>query len=589
MLLELSARNLALSKALTLEFSEGLTCLTGETGAGKSLCVDALNLALGGRADPALISDWAERLEVSAVFAVPQPLLQRLQELSLEGDDDALMQVRRVISRDGRNKTYINGRPATLTLLRELCADLVSIHGQHASHRLLEEQHQLNVLDAYAGLFQDAAQVAALCRHYQQLRSELNHLSEAQKLGALRYKSLRYEKQLLGKLNLTAGSYENMVRSFDEQMRQQQLLSQLSMTASLLDDEGEHNVLPRLHERVSALQETVTQFPRLQPALNLLAEAVERLELSRSELYELESSVSLPAEEHLNERLSLCHDLSRRFGIEPQLLYQKQAEVETQLHDFLSLREKIEQATEAVKAARSEYEKAAAVLSQKRQAAAAGLSAEVTSLIHTLAMPDGQFSVRVSVPEGMKPRPCGNDSIEFLFTANKGESLKELSSAASGGELSRLALALEAVSASVRSTPTLVFDEVDTGISGRTASAVGSLLHSLGRRVQVITVTHLPQVAAMADTQFLVLKKEEQGRVHSAVTRLDTAGRIEELARMMGGTVVQESTRESARALLEHRLDGADSEVRTGTEPQTQTQQIPSPDSAASARAAGKD
>ncbi len=550
MLLELSAINVALSSRSVLEFGAGLCCITGETGAGKSLTVDALNLALGGRADPALIKDGTDKAEAAALFSIPPQIKERLRELDLTAENEDELLLRRVVSRDGRNKAYINGRPSTITLMKELAAELISVHGQHASYKLLDSGYQLSLIDGFGGLDALALEVAQRFARYQSERSALNDLSQAQKEGALRYKSLRYEKEILAKLDLKPGDYEDLAQRFDKGMHARKIADAAALAEACLDSD-EHNIIEILSARLKDLESVRSYEPRLETVVSGLNEALTSLDGVLSELEALNDSLQPENTEALNDRLAQCHEAARRFGVEPAQLYQVQERVDGELAEFLSLRERIERSTAQVKQARQEYEEAAALLSQKRVLAAKALSAEVSGLITTLAMPEGRFAIKLWVEDGVKPRAQGRDEVRFLFSANAGQDLKELGAVASGGELSRLALALEAVTASMRSTPTLIFDEVDSGISGRTASAVGALLKRLSRSVQVLTVTHLPQVAAYADAQYLARKDSTDGVTTSSLSKLDRQGRIEELSRMMGGTVITTATLQSAAALLD--------------------------------------
>lgn len=556
MLLELTAQNIALCEKSQIDFTKGLSCITGETGAGKSLTLDALGLTLGGRADPALIKDGQDKAEAAALFSINDEMKQRLKELDLSAENEDELILRRVISRDGRNKAYVNGHLSTITMLKELAAALVSIHGQHASYKLLQSSYQLSLIDRYGGHTELLEKLRSQYLVYQKLRSNLNELSEAQKAGALRYKTLRYEKELLSKLNLKQGDYEDLVERFDKSMHAQKLMDSVALAQACLDSD-EHNVIEILSQRMTDLEKCSQYDVRLKDIAVIFSEAMQSLESARQELAALNDSLTVEDPTELNDRLSQCHDLARRFGVEPRELYAVQERVENELSEFLSLRERIEAAAVEVKAVRAQYEETALALSQVRAEAAAKLSTEVTRLIQSLAMPDGRFEIKLWSEEGVKPRLQGRDETAFLFSANLGHELKDLASAASGGELSRLALALEAVTASAKSTPTIIFDEVDTGISGRTASAVGHLLQKLSQRVQVITVTHLPQVAACADTQYLAQKTMQGSEVTSTICRLDREGRVEELSRMMGGAVVTDATREGARMLLEQSSSAA--------------------------------
>ncbi len=549
MLLELSAINIGLSARTSLEFGPGLLCITGETGAGKSLMIDALSLALGGKASASLIRDGADKAEAAALFSINDDLKQKLKQLDLTAENEDELVLRRVVSRDGKNKAYVNGHLSTITLMKELAADLISIHGQHASYKLLDSSYQLSLVDSFGGLDDKVARVRGCFGRYQERRSYLNALATAQKEGALRYKSLRYEKEILSKLGLKKGDYENLVARFDKSMHAQRLQDAVTLAESCLNSD-EHNIIDILQARLHDLTAVQNLDSNLGSIVQELNQALIMLDSARADLSAALANLQPEDASELNARLALCHDTARRFGVEPGELYAVQEKVEQDLSEFLSLREKIEATTAEVKVARHEYESAAADLSAARAQAAARLSSEVSALIATLAMPDGRFAIDLWTEEGVKPRAQGRDEIRFVFSANAGQELKDLGAVASGGELSRLALALEAVTASMRSTPTLIFDEVDTGISGRTASAVGQLLRRLGRSVQVLTVTHLPQVAACADGQYLAQKSTDGGSTSSVIIKLDAAGRIEELARMMGGAVVTADTRASAAVLL---------------------------------------
>ena len=316
-------------------------------------------------------------------------------------------------------------------------------------------------------------------------------------------------------------------------------------------DNDEHNVIEILSHRIRDLDK-VKAFDEnnINPVIDTLSRACEELDKARNMLSNLNTRADAQKTEELSVKLSKCHELARRFGVEPKNLYTYLQTLEDELSNFLSLRDKIASLTEEVRALRKDYERLAGELSEKRQKAAAQMSREVTGRLSDLAMPDGVFRVVVKRDEEARPRRDGRDEVTFIFSANRGETPRELSAVASGGELSRLALAIEVLTSSANSTPTLIFDEVDTGISGRTASSVGKLLHELGHVVQVITVTHLPQVAAMADNQFLVSKLTENDGVSSCVQKLDYDGRVQELARMMGGEVITPATLESAKALL---------------------------------------
>lgn len=551
MLEQIIVKDFALSDKNILDFSSGMTCITGETGAGKSLTVDAISMLLGARADSGCVRTGSQKAELDAVFSVENNEAVRafLNERDLLSEDNTLM-LRRVISADGKSKSYINGSPCTLALLKELGSYIVAIHGQHASIRLIDRNNQLSLVDSFGRLKDKAEAVKNAFEIYNKKRQHLQELADEQLSGAQTYKTLRYELDLLNKLDLHEGDYEQISSDYDALQHQSQASDAVALAQGVLENE-EHNIIDIIAARIADLSK-VAVFAKdsIDPIVDDLSEACEHLDSAREKLDALTLKANPALVEELSDKLSKCHELSRRFEVKPNELYKIKDKLEKDLEHFLSLKEQIATLTSSVKKLRDDYEKEALELSLLREKAALKMSSDVTEKIRTLAMPDGVFKVVLTRDETIRPRATGRDSAQFLFSANLGEEPKELGVVASGGELSRLALAIEVLTSRKGSMQTLIFDEVDTGISGRTASSVGALLHLLGQDVQVITVTHLPQVAAAADHQFLVTKSLNGQNVVSVVTELDTNGRVEEISRMMGGNVVTEATRQSALALL---------------------------------------
>jgi DNA repair protein RecN (Recombination protein N) len=551
MLEQLIVKDFALSAKNTLDFNSGMTCITGETGAGKSLTVDALSLLLGARADANMVRTGAQKAELNAVFSIDrnEPAKKFLKEHELTSEDSSLM-LRRVIGSDGKSKAYINDTPCTLAWLKEIGAMLVAIHGQHASIKLIDKSNQLKLVDEFGSLTAKVKSVDEAFNAYNVSRRKLQELADEQQQGAANYKNLKYELDALNKLDLKEGDYEQISQDYDSLQHQSQAQDAVSLALGVLENE-EHNIIDIISARISDLSRvSVYAKDSIEPIIDDLSKAAEHLDLARDALNDLTLKANPELVEELSEKLSKCHEFARRFEVQPKELYKVKDRLEKDLEHFLSLKEQIAELTGNVKKLRDDYEEKCRELSELRQAAALRMSKEVSSKIKDLAMKDGVFIVNVVRDEDCRPRAGGRDDVEFLFSANLGETPKELGAVASGGELSRLALAIEVLTSSANSTPTLIFDEVDTGISGRTASSVGSLLRQLGQSVQVITVTHLPQVAASANQQFVVNKVQEDANVISKVCKLDTDGRIEEISRMMGGNVVTEATRQSALALL---------------------------------------
>ena len=551
MLEQLLVKDFALSEKNTLEFSPGMTCITGETGAGKSLTVDALSLLLGARADAMMVRTGCDKAELCAEFSISdnETVIAYLKEHDLLNEEQSLM-LRRVITKDGKSKAYINDVPCTLAVLKELTTNLVAIHGQHASIKLIDKNNQLHLLDSFGKLQGEVEAVDTAFAKYNHSRSLLQELADEQQKGASEYKTLRYELDLLEKLGLKEGDYEQISKDYDALQNQAQAPDAIALAQAYLEND-EHNIIDILSSRINDLAK-VAIFAKdsINPIIEDFSKAAEYLDNAREKLDSLSLNTDPTLVEEMSEKLSKCHELARRFNVQPNEIYKIKDKLEKDLEHFLSLKEKIANLTVEVKKLRDDYEEKAKVLSGKRLDASKKMSQDVTEKIRTLAMPDGIFEVKVERDETIRPRKGGRDNIEFLFTANLGETPKDLGAVASGGELSRLALAIEVLTSTAKDTQTLIFDEVDTGISGRTASAVGALLRQLGNDVQVITVTHLPQVAASAHHQFLVSKTQEGNNSLSHVKELDEQGRIEELSRMMGGNVITEATLESAKALL---------------------------------------
>ena len=549
MLEQLWVKNLALSSSLEIDFNKGMTAVTGETGAGKSLIIDALSLVLGGKSNSSMVRDGQEKLEVSALFSIDAlPKIQEtLKVLGLENNNELIL--RRVITKDGKSKAYINDRPSTLSNLKSLASDLVSIHGQHESVKLMDNGVQLDLIDNYAKNQDLVSAVASAFYTYSKLRSALNDLAEAQKRGALEYKGKRYDLDLLSKLDLKEGDYERLEADFDRQMNISKLKGTLGSAFNLLAGD-ENGVISKLSLIQSEIFKLISKDSKLKTVNTDLESALALLENIKESTVDILSAYDEISTLDLEEKMSSIHDLSRRFGVTPQDLYKVKNELEANIEEFLALKEKINNLTQQVKAARDEYEKIALKLSSNRAKYAKKMQQEVTTKLKTLAMPDAVFTINLEQDLEIKPQIKGRDKAAFMFSANLGQEPKDLKSTASGGELSRLALAIEVLTSGKSSTPTLIFDEVDSGISGRTAAAVGSLLHELGNSVQVIAVTHLPQVAASAHNQLLVSKYNKDDEVVSEIVKLDDKGRVEEISRMIGGNTITDATRNSALELL---------------------------------------
>lgn len=604
MLEQLKLNNLALSVQAEVDFTAGMICITGETGAGKSLVVDALGLVLGAKADANMVRQGEKQLEVSGLFSIKDnpkvnELLQEYgftderfeqdsaahahnyngntqyqspiesidssydysqvdtgvvadgQAVGMENytHEEQDLVLRRIVTCDGKSKAYINGHMATLTQLRELGEYLVAIHGQHASVKLMDEKHQLEIVDNYGKLKPLVNEVNQAFNNYSSLRQELFRISDLQKQGASTYKQDRYDLEELNRLSFQEGDYEELEAMFDRAMNQAQFSYILANFRNVVEG-GDSNVISILRERLMELDKVKAFDPNISKIMENIEAAILHLDEGSNLADDLSNQTLQMSTTELEGKMSKAHELARRFSCLPKELYLMSDRIERKVNEFLGLKDTINKLTQEVKSARNLYEEQAKKLSEARVDVARDLALKIAQKITTLAMPDARFDITIHRDEECRPRLNGRDELCFMFSANLGQDLRPLAAVASGGELSRLALTIEVLTASVKSTPTLIFDEVDTGISGRTASAVGSLLHELGQYVQVITVTHLPQVAAKAHSQFVVSKSNEQGGVNSTIAMLNNEGRVEEISRMIGGSIITETTRKSAYELL---------------------------------------
>jgi DNA repair protein RecN (Recombination protein N) len=550
MLLHLSIRDFAIVDRLDLEFRPGFTALTGETGAGKSILIDALSLALGERAESEQVRAGAERADVVAEFSLdPQTRLgDWLQDQALEGDQNRLL-LRRVVDRSGRSRAFINGHAATVNQLREAGDGLVDIHGQHAHQSLLKPEAQRRVLDGHAGIAPLAKEVADAYREWQRLcRMRLDRESNAAARDAER-EQLTWQVEDLSRLALQPGEWE-LIQS--EHGRLAHAASLLEGGRAAIDalSESENaalgavsGVISRLRPLVeydASLRETIALLEsgeaQLREAAYALRHYIDRVELDPGRLREAE------------QRLEAVHNAARKFRSKPEGLPELLVTLQVRLKD-LEITGDLGALGRQEEAARLHYDGLAARLSAERGKAATKLGREVNAAMKELAMAGGRFEVelRSLFPEGS---PAGNEQVEFLVTTNPGVEPRSLSKVASGGELSRISLAIQVITSRAAAVPTLIFDEVDAGIGGAVAEIVGMKLKTLGEERQVLCVTHLPQVASQAREQWSVAKGAQSGSARSQVAVLDQKSRIEEIARMLGGVAITATTREHAAEML---------------------------------------
>jgi DNA repair protein RecN (Recombination protein N) len=552
MLTQLTIHNFAIVRFLELDLRNGMTCVTGETGAGKSIAIDALGLCLGERADVGMLRFGSDKAEVIARFNIENnPNAQQwLQANELDMPDECIL--RRVITSEGRSRAYINGTPVPLAQLKQVGNTLINIHGQHAHQLLLKPEYQLNVLDAYAnhhGLLESTRQ------YYQEWRSlhaERQRLRQAQDQRQARLQLLEYQVEELDEFALQAGEFNAVVAEHTRLANSESLLNDSQYCLQLLDDSDDVTINQLMKKVLDKLEPIGELDASLKNIAQMLKDARIQIEESHHELRSYLDNLEIdPA--RFNEveiRLSKAMELARKHHVKPEELVEKHQQLRRELQELSAADERLQELTVGLQQARDEYLSAAQKLSASRQRYAAELSQQISEQIHQLNMPDGRLEIVFHPQEMPTPTASGLDLPEFQVSTNPGQPLQSLAKVASGGELSRISLAIQVITAQRIATPTLIFDEVDVGISGGTASIVGKMLRQLGQSTQVLVVTHLPQVAGHGHQQYLVAKHNDGQQTETSMQLLDEQMRLNELARLLGGDQITSNTLANARELL---------------------------------------
>lgn len=538
MLTSLNVSDFAIIDALELDLSNGFTAISGETGAGKSILLDALGLLIGDRADSTQVRDGAQRAELSAGFDLRHlpEAEQWLREQELAADDELL--IRRTISPDGRSRAYINGSPVTLQQLSELGSLLVAIHGQHAHQNLLKPQQQLHLLDesGVPGALRQAT--AQAWKEWRQEQQKLEELLSRAGADPRQLELLQFQAEELSLVEKDAQAYQTSVAEHERMSRAGELMQLVQAGEARLDGDDEPSVLRHLNSLSQQLQPLIKLAPELAEIEKMLGEARINVEESLSLLRHFSEQLDLdPGQlEKLDRKLSRLHELARKYQCKPQELPQRLNELRGQIDTLEHLDEKRQQQEQQLQQAWNLLQSRASSLSQARQEQAQKLAKRSQSLIRKLGMPQAQFTIELNPLPDNRCTASGADQCEFLFSANPGSKAAPLRKIASGGELSRCALALMVAAQNHDGPNTLVFDEVDAGIGGETAKAVGQLLAQVARGRQALCVTHLAQVAAAADHHLFVSKKAQKGKTQTRWQLLNPEQRTDELARMLGGS-----------------------------------------------------
>ncbi|BBU46913.1 DNA repair protein RecN [Pseudomonas putida] len=552
MLVHLSIHNYAIVEHLDLEIARGMSVITGETGAGKSIMLDALGLALGDRADSGVVRPGTDKADILATFDLVDIPEAHAWLAERDLDNDGLCILRRVITAEGRSRGYINGTPCPLGDLKALGELLIDIHSQHEHQSLLKTDTHRRLLDEYAGAVDLARQVQLAAKRWNQTRLELERLSNSGDEQRARHQLLSYQLEELDNLGLGEHELEHLEQEHKNLTSAEALFGICRQVIDQCSESDSGNVLSALTSSLNRLGAAPHSPKALVEAANLIASAQIQVEEAVGELNRfLDNFDANPMRlQALEERLDTIYTLARKHRVQPTELPHLQQQLMEEIEGLNASDESIERLGEELAAFAQHYKEKARELSGLRQQAAQQLAGAVEQEIQRLGMPGGRFCIELTPNEGADLSPHGLEQIELLVSANPGQPLKGLAKVASGGELSRISLAIQVITAQTSRIPTLVFDEVDVGIGGPTAEIVGQLLRRLGERGQVLTVTHLPQVAAQGHHHLFVHKVRNSDTTHTAVASLGKRERVEEVARMLGGIDLTKESLAHARKMV---------------------------------------
>lgn len=553
MLTHINIKNFTIIDQLELSLPVNMAVITGETGAGKSVIVDAIELALGKRASSDIVRHGCDRADISVQFDISRiPAAQQcLTNYELSAGDECL--IRRVITKDGSSKNYINGVPTTLKQLRELRESLINIHGQHEFHNLLSAETQRQLLDNFAN---HGALVAQLNQCYQQWRikqNEFDFLNEAAKQSTARVEFLTYQIKELDKLNLTPDVLESLNQEHKQLANADKLTAHFETALGALSDQEKNNVISWLRYARNALQSVANVNEKINDVIALIDNSIIQTEEAAAELrHHLRAIENDPQRFlQLEQQLAKIHDQATRHRIPAAQLPQFYQQMKDELAQLVNSDSKLNELQQEIKKLAQQYLSLAQQLTASRKKTAKKLEQLVTENMWQLGMREGKFEIELATQTYEVPLLNGLEKINFLVNLNPGQALQPLNKVASGGELSRISLAIQVITAQNTATPTLVFDEVDVGIGGATAEIVGKLLRELGSSAQVICITHLPQVAAKGHHHLLVEKIIDNKLTRATISLLNNQQRITEIARMLGGINITSETLAHAKQMCE--------------------------------------
>lgn len=558
---ELIIRNFAIIKHLEIEMDDGLTVVTGETGAGKSIVLGALNLLLGSRAESDMIRHREDQCEISALFDISKlsNVSTWLEQRDLQTDPGDANQfqhclIRRIIRLNKPTKCYINDQPATLSSLKKLGRLLVDLHGQHEHQSLLRRTTQRQIIDQFAGHDDELSKMASLAAQIHRLNGELSAIKDGNSDNADRMELMSFQLSELDEANIVEGEFDELVQSQSLLANAQQLIDGIEHAMDELFYNETSNITSELGKQINNLS-TVAEFDAsLIPAIELLNSALAQVEETQGNLNTSLLKIERDPERlgEVNQRLDTLINLARKHRCTEQDLCAKHLTLQAEYQRLQGQQMQPEKLQAEVDKLTASYTQIARIVSDTRQQVALQLSAQITEQMQALGMQGGRLEIQVipQISDGVPISENGIDAISYMVSTNHGMPLKSLQKTASGGELSRISLAIQVITSQQASTPTLVFDEVDVGVGGKVAGIVGGKLRRLGEHSQVICITHLPQVAANGHQHLLIDKVSSAYETYSTLVELKDEMRNEEIARMLGGTEITESTRETAREML---------------------------------------
>ena len=552
MLTQLSISNFAIVDQLDLDIQSGMTVITGETGAGKSIMLDALGLATGDRTDSHSVRHGSDKAEIHASFDLKNcpAAVAWLNQKDMDSDEECIL--RRVITKEGRSKAYINGTLSPLSDLRAIGELLIDIHGQHESQSLLKKNNHRIQLDDYAGTGKLVSEIAKIAHQFNQIQCELDTLTSNRKEQDERIQLLSYQLQELEQLALQEDELQQLEQEQRHLANAEVTLSACHQVNEICSENETGNLLQQLTLCVHSLGDLQVDHPAIDNTLEMLSSARIQVEEAVGEInHFIDHFEADPARiRDIDERLSAIYDLARKHRVNPEELLEKQLSLSNELEKIQFSDVHAEAMQQQLESLKSDYQSKAERLSKKRASSASKLQKQVTNRMALLGIPHGVFSIAMTPLNNKNLSSTGAEDIEFMVTTNPGQAPRALAKVASGGELSRISLAIQVITAQTSHIPSMVFDEVDVGIGGGTAEIVGSMLRELGGKNQVLCVTHQPQVASQGHHHLHVSKKVRKSKSSTEIADLDGDNRVQEIARMLGGIEMTQSTLAHAQEML---------------------------------------